>query len=94
MNINLQSDVESRIRRKIEREGYSSPEQVIEHAMTALEVRDELEKADSDRLRKLIQVGLDQADRGESTPLDVNEMLAKAHAEYEQRSSRGHGKAG
>ena len=67
---------------------YLSASEVVREALRLLEERDKLEAIRSDEVRKEIQVGIEQADRGEVAPLDVQGTLAKV------RGRRRNGNAG
>ncbi|HUG63456.1 MAG TPA: type II toxin-antitoxin system ParD family antitoxin [Methylomirabilota bacterium] len=60
MSVDLAPHVEALIREKIEAGPYRTADEVIHEALQALEERERLQ-----RLRAMLQVGLDQLDRGE-----------------------------
>ena len=49
------------------------------NAVYVLVARETFDKLVDDTLRQALRVGLDQSDRGESAPLDVEAFLAEAH---------------
>ncbi|MEX2214302.1 MAG: type II toxin-antitoxin system ParD family antitoxin [Phycisphaeraceae bacterium] len=89
----LTPDLEHRIRELVASGRYDSPQRVIELALEALDQQDQDEQAELEELRAMIDVGWQQAERGECEPFDVEAIKAKAHAEHEQRRSQSHGAA-
>ncbi len=67
---------------------FRSADEVVAQALALLSEREAEEKEKLEWLRREVMKGVEQADRGECTPWDVNEFLAEAHAEYEKRHGR------
>ena len=88
MNVSLTPELEQLIHKKVEMGLYHSASEVVREALRLLEERDNLEAMRSEEVRKEIQVGIEQADRGEVAPLDVQGTLAKV------RSRRRNGNGG
>ncbi len=65
MNIPLTPEPEQLIHGKVESGLYPSAGEVVREALRLLDERDRLEAMRIEALRAAIQVGLDQADRGE-----------------------------
>ncbi len=65
MNLSLTPDCEQLIRKKVESGMYLSPEEVVREALHLLDQRDRFHEFQLEELRKEIQIGIDQADRGE-----------------------------
>ncbi len=63
MVIQLSPEAEATIRELIERGDYADPEAVVDEALRVLEERDKLA-----RLKALIAVGVEQAERGQVVP--------------------------
>jgi antitoxin ParD1/3/4 len=57
---------------------YSSVEEVVHHALWLLKDQTDFRAMKLAELRKQIAVGIEQADRGEVAPLDMNAILAEA----------------
>jgi antitoxin ParD1/3/4 len=57
---------------------YPSPEEVIHDALWLLKDQADLRALKLAELRKQIAIGIEQADRGEVAPLDMNAVLAEA----------------
>ncbi len=77
MNVSLTPELEQLIHRKVETGLYLSASEVVREALRLLEQRDKLQEMKFDELRKEIQIGIDQADRGEVAPLDALGTLLK-----------------
>jgi len=60
---------------------FHSEEDVVAEALRLLEVRERKLEA----LRKDIQVGIDQLDRGEGLPLDVDDIMKRGRERLTQR---------
>jgi len=88
MNVSLTPELEQLIHRKVETGLYLSASEVVREALRLLEERDKLQAMKFEAVRKEIQIGVDQADRGEVAALDVQATLAKV------RSRRRNGNGG
>lgn len=77
MNVSLTPELEQLIHKKVDSGLYLSASEVVREALRLLEERDALQAIKFQELRKQIQIGIDQADRGEVAPLDVQGTLAK-----------------
>ena len=71
MNVSLTPELEQLIHKKVETGLYLSASEVVREALRLLEERDKLQAMKFEEVRKEIQIGIDQADRGEVAPLDV-----------------------
>ena len=67
MNVSLTPQLENFVKDKVKSGRYSSASEVVREALRMLEERDRRLV----ELRKEIAIGLDQADRGEVSPLDI-----------------------
>jgi antitoxin ParD1/3/4 len=65
------------------------PSEVVHDALWHLKDQYELYKVKREELRKLIAVGLEQIDRGEVAPLDIEAIMAKAAARLQQEQGQG-----
>ncbi len=89
MNVSLTPELEQLIHKKVETGLYLSASEVVREALRLLEERDKLQALKLEEIRKEIQIGIDQADRGEVAPLDVKGTLAKVRS----RRRNGNGEA-
>ncbi len=65
MNISLTPELEHLIDQRVKSGMYNSASEVVREALRLLVERDQLKEIKLDELRRQIQVGIDQADRGE-----------------------------
>jgi antitoxin ParD1/3/4 len=80
MNVSLTPELELMIHKKVETGMYLSASEVVREALRLLEERDKLQALRFEEIRKEIQLGIDQADRGEVAPLDLPGTLAKVRS--------------
>jgi antitoxin ParD1/3/4 len=88
MNVSLTPELEQLIHKKVETGLYLSASEVVREALRLLEERDKFQAMRFEEVRKEIQIGIDQADRGEVALLDVQGTLTKV------RSRRRNGNGG
>ncbi len=86
MNVSLTPELEQLIHKKVETGMYLSASEVVREALRLLEERDRVQALRFEEVRKEIQVGIDQADKGNVAPLDVQGTLAKVRS---RRQSSG-----
>jgi antitoxin ParD1/3/4 len=89
MSVSLTPELEQIINTKVESGRYLSASHVVREALRLLEERDRTHGTRLEELRKEIQVGIDQADRGELGPLDVHGTLAKVRARRRNGTGAG-----
>jgi antitoxin ParD1/3/4 len=77
MNVSLTPELEPLIHRKVESGLYLSASEVVREALRLLEEQDTLRALRFEEVRHEIQLGIEQADRGEVEPLDVTGTLAE-----------------
>jgi antitoxin ParD1/3/4 len=77
MNVSLTPQLEKLIQDKLKSGLYHSASEVIRDGLRLLEERDQLRDVQRAALRKAIAVGIEQAERGDVAPLDVNTVKAK-----------------
>ena len=65
INISLTPELEHLIDQRVKSGMYNSASEVVREALRLLVERDQLKQMKLDELRRQIQVGIDQADRGE-----------------------------
>ena len=86
MNVSLTPRLESYVKQKVAAGMYNSVSEVMREALRLLEERDALKNMKLAALRRDLQDGIDELDRGEGTPLDMSEIKAKARAIKESRA--------
>ncbi len=75
MNVSLSNELDAYVAKKVRSGDYSSASEVVRTALRLLKERDAEQLAKLEALRKMVQVGIDQLDRGES--IDGKEAFAK-----------------
>lgn len=85
MNVSLTPQLENYVKQKVATGMYNSVSEVMREALRLLEERDALKTMKLESLRHDIQEGVDELDRGEGTPLDMEAIKAKARAMKENR---------
>lgn len=80
MNVSLTPELENYIKQKVSAGMYNSASEVMREALRLLEERDALRELKLEALRRDIREGINELDRGEGTPLDMEEIKAKARA--------------
>lgn len=76
MEITLSPDLTGFLNSKIVEGAYSSPDDVVSDALRLM--RDQDDRIDA--LRRDIQAGIDEGDRGETAPLDIEAIKAEARS--------------
>ena len=68
MNVSLTDELERYVNEKVESGKYRSASEVIREGLRLLKEQDERHRGRVEELRREIQVGIDQADRGQMKP--------------------------
>lgn len=74
MNVSLTPKLELLITAKVATGLYTSNSEVVREALRLLEERDRLRELRLAELRKEIAIGIEQADAGQTSPLDLDDM--------------------
>ena len=82
MNVSLTPQLEDLIRKKVATGMYNSSSEVVREALRLLDERDRIHQMRLEELRKDIQLGLDQLDRGES--INGDEAIAQLRERIRQ----------
>jgi antitoxin ParD1/3/4 len=75
MHIPLPRDLEELVERKVEAGEYESASELVVEALYLLAARDRFLAGEREELRREIQIGIDQCERGEVT--DADEVFAR-----------------
>jgi antitoxin ParD1/3/4 len=86
MNVSLTPELEQYVSGKVESGLYHSASEVVRDGLRLLKEKEELHRAKIEELRREVQVGVDQADRGQAKPL-TDDLV-------EGIKSRGRGRLG
>jgi antitoxin ParD1/3/4 len=85
MNVSLTPELEKLVTRKVESGLYQSASEVIREGLRLLDNQDRLREIHLDEIRKKVQTGLDQLDRGEGIPGDeAYARMKQASREFRQ----------
>ena len=84
MNVSLTPELEQYINGKVQSGMYHSASEVIREGLRLLKEKEELHQQKLAELRREIQIGIDQADRGEVAPF-TEETLKEAKAKGRER---------
>ena len=85
MNVSVGKDFEEFVKAKVSSGDYASVSEVVREGLRLLKERERLLEARIQSLRGDIQIGLDQADRGEL--LDGETVMQDLHSVLERRRS-------
>ena len=77
MTIALPTELEELVNAKIQSGQYHSAGEVIRESLRLLEEKDMLRQIKLEQLRKDIAIGIEQADRGDLAPLDVEDIITR-----------------
>jgi antitoxin ParD1/3/4 len=80
MNVSLTPELEQYVNKKVESGLYQTASEVVREGLRLLKEKEELHQKKLEELRRDIQVGIDQADRGELSPLDARGTLKRLRA--------------
>lgn len=86
MNVSLTPQLEDYVKQKVAAGMYNSVSEVMREALRLLEERDAIKEMKLAALRRDLQEGIDELDQGQGTPLDMDDIKAKARAIKESRS--------
>ena len=70
MNVSLTPHLEELVNQRVRSGRYNSASEVVRETLRLLEEQDRLREIRLESLRKEIQTGIDQADRGEVVPVE------------------------
>ena len=85
MHVSLTPHLEELVRDKVKSGLYNSSSEVVREALRLMEDRDRVREMRLEDLRKEIQIGIDQADRGESTEYTTETL----HEPFDDIRARG-----
>ncbi len=85
MNVSLTPELEKLVASKVESGRYQSASEVIREGLRLLEDQDRMREAQLEEVRRKVQLGLDELDRGEGIPGD------QVLAELKQKSAEARG---
>ena len=87
MHVSLTPHLEELVRDKVKSGLYNSASEVVREALRLMEDRDRVREMRLEDLRKEIQIGIDQLDRGEVTPgEEVFRQLRERNEELKKKA--------
>jgi len=89
MNVSLTPELEKLVASKVQSGRYQSASEVIREGLRLLEDQDRLRAAQLDEVRRKIQTGLDELDRGEGVPGDQVLAELKQKSAAARRARKG-----
>lgn len=84
MNVSLTPELEKLVNERVRSGMYSSASEVVREALRLLKAQEELRRQKLEDLRKEIQIGLDQLNRGEAAPLNLEAMKRRLRKRLRQ----------
>lgn len=87
MRISLTPEHEAMVREKVSSGMYHSASEVIFHALYLMREQDQLRQVKLGNLRKEIDIGLKQIERGEVPPFDVEQLKEESSARKAKESA-------
>jgi antitoxin ParD1/3/4 len=88
MPMQLPKELEALVQELMDSGMYLAPEEVVHDALWLLRDRHLLYKVKREELRALLDVGIQQAERGEVAPLDMEAIKAKAALRLQQEQDK------
>ena len=85
MNVSLTPELEAMVAEKVKSGLYNSASEVVREGLRLVREQDQLREIRLNELRAEIQIGIDQADRGESKPLDIEALKIEARRRLETK---------
>lgn len=82
LSITFQDEDKSFIETAVKSGRYLTESEVVADALASFKVYEEIRKQRFASLKAKIQVGIDQADRGEFAEFNLENFLAQRHAEF------------
>lgn len=88
MRISLRPDLEKFVEEKVRQGQYENVDAVLNNAVEMLKAQDEMSPEDLEALRREIDIGLEQADRGEFVEFTAEDIIREGEAELRRRRRR------
>lgn len=80
-NVSLTPELEEFVNLKVQTGDYKSVSEVVRDSLRLLKDKDLLKQAKLEALREAVKKGIDS---GEATPLDMEEVIAKARQQFKK----------
>jgi antitoxin ParD1/3/4 len=89
MNVSLTEQMVEFVQRQVASGQYQSASEVIRAGVRLLQQQKQDREARLDRLRKEVALGIEEADRGELAPLDIEQVKAEGRCRLAEKQRRG-----
>jgi antitoxin ParD1/3/4 len=89
MNISLTPELAGFVKEQVDSGLYHSASEVVREGLRLLLLQRQDRQARLEELRRQIAVGLEQLDRGEGAPLDVEAIKSEGRRRFAERQHRG-----
>ena len=86
MNVSLTPALEKLVNDRVRSGMYSSASEVVREALRLLNDQEKLRRQKLEDLRKEIQIGIDQIERGEGVPLDIGKIKARLRKRLQEQN--------
>ena len=86
MNVSLTPELEELVNKKVNTGLYHSASEVVREGLRLLKEQDELRQLRLEELKKHVAIGIDQLDRGQRAPLDIEQIKAKGRKQLAQKT--------
>ncbi|MBO3458354.1 type II toxin-antitoxin system ParD family antitoxin [Aetokthonos hydrillicola Thurmond2011] len=88
MNVHLGETFDKFVAELLAGGEYQSQSEVIREGLRLLKEREDLRKLRLEELRREIQVGIDQANRGEVVPFDIEDIKAEGRRKLKEERTK------
>ena len=85
MNVSLTPELEKLVTERVRSGMYSSASEVIREALRLLNQQEGVRQRKLEELRKEIQIGIDQLERGEGVPLDIGKIKSRLRKRLQEQ---------
>jgi antitoxin ParD1/3/4 len=88
MNVSLTKELETYVGKKVRSGLYHSASEVLRESLRLLRERDSVQKYRIEELRRDIRMGMNQLDRGDGAPLDMEAIKARVRQGVRRRGTK------
>lgn len=85
MDVSLPPELERFVREQVDHGHFSTEEEVVCEGLRLLQRNEHLDRLKLEELRRLVAIGLEQAERGEVAPLDMAAIRAEGRRRRAQQ---------
>jgi antitoxin ParD1/3/4 len=88
LNVSLTPQLEEFVKAKVKSGRYLSSSEVVREGLRLLDERDRLADERLSALKREIALGIEQADRGEVSPLDLDEIFEEVRSQVQAHKKK------